>query len=121
MDENPGDPKHATRFQAGNPGRPKGSRNKLGEAFLSALHDDFEQHGVEVIRRVREERPQDYMKVCAALLPREVKITNETDGMTDEQIAGRIRQLAGELGLAIGEADRAAEPDAGPADSKGYH
>jgi hypothetical protein len=28
--------------QSGNPnGRPKGSRNKLGEAFIAALYDDF--------------------------------------------------------------------------------
>ena len=34
----------------GSTGRPKGSRNKLGEAFLEAMHADFEQHGVEVIK-----------------------------------------------------------------------
>jgi hypothetical protein len=32
---------------SGNPaGRPKGARNKLGEAFLDALYDDFKVHGV---------------------------------------------------------------------------
>jgi hypothetical protein len=33
----------------GNPGRPKGSRNKLGEAFIQALAEDFERHGAEAI------------------------------------------------------------------------
>jgi hypothetical protein len=37
------------RFEPGNPGRPKGSRNKLGEAFVEALHDDFETDGVAAI------------------------------------------------------------------------
>jgi hypothetical protein len=38
--------------QSGNPaGRPKGSRNKLGQAFLDALQADFEQHGVAAIVR----------------------------------------------------------------------
>jgi hypothetical protein len=45
------------RFQpgaSGNPnGRPKGSRNKLREAFLQALADDFETHGKDTIVKVR--------------------------------------------------------------------
>ncbi len=37
--------------QSGNPaGRPKGSRNKLGEAFIEALHDDFNEHGIAAIQ-----------------------------------------------------------------------
>jgi hypothetical protein len=38
-------------FKSGNPGRPKGSRNKLGEAFLDALHADWQEHGTEAIAR----------------------------------------------------------------------
>lgn len=79
--------------QTGNPlGRPKGSRNKLGEAFIAALHDDFEAHGVSTIQRVREERPQDYVKVVASLLPKEFKIETVSD-LTDEQLDARLRQL----------------------------
>ena len=80
--------------QSGNPnGRPKGARSRLGEAFIAALHDDFESHGMETIARVREERPQDYMKVVASLLPKEFKIETVTE-LTDEQLDSRIRQLA---------------------------
>jgi hypothetical protein len=46
------------QFKPGNPGRPKGSRNKFGEAFIQALADDFERHGTEVIERVRIEKPE---------------------------------------------------------------
>ena len=42
-----------TRIQPGNPGRPKGSRNKLGEDFIQALAVDFDRHGTETIERVR--------------------------------------------------------------------
>lgn len=79
--------------QSGNPsGRPKGSRNKLGEDFIRALHDDFEAHGVAAIQAVRTEKPDAYIKVIASILPKELKITNESD-LTDEQLIERIRQL----------------------------
>jgi hypothetical protein len=39
--------------QSGNPaGRPKGSRNKLGEEFIAALYESFVEGGREVIARV---------------------------------------------------------------------
>ena len=33
----PGRPPVAHQFKPGNPGRPKGARNKLGEQFIAAL------------------------------------------------------------------------------------
>lgn len=92
------------RFIPGNnggPGRPKGARSKLGEAFIAALHDDFEEHGVAVIAKVREEKPDQYMKVVASLLPKEFKIETVSE-LTDEQLDSRIRQLASlfEIGVA---------------------
>lgn len=80
------------RFQPGNPGRPKGSRNKLGEDFIRALHEDFSEHGVAAIQAVRAEKPDAYLKVIASLLPRELKVTTETE-MTDDQLIERIQQL----------------------------
>ncbi|MCC7060749.1 MAG: hypothetical protein IT508_11015 [Burkholderiaceae bacterium] len=65
--------------QSGNPkGRPKGSRNKLGEDFIHALANDFETNGVEVIARVRDERPHEYLKVVASLLPKHVEVKDVT-------------------------------------------
>lgn len=88
--------------QSGNPaGRPKGSRNKLGEAFIEALHDDFQAHGASTIARVREEDPTAYVKVCASLLPKELKI-ERMDDLSDEQLDQRIKQLAAVIGLEIG-------------------
>lgn len=59
------------RFLAGNNGggRSLGSRNKLGEAFLKALVDDFETHGVACIEMVRMEKPDAYLRTIAAVLP----------------------------------------------------
>lgn len=87
--------------QSGNPaGRPKGARNKLGEDFIAALHDDFTQYGVAAIVKVREDRPQDYLKVIASLLPKELKVTTESD-LTDEQLDQRIKHLAAAIGLEL--------------------
>ncbi|WP_143039840.1 MULTISPECIES: hypothetical protein [Bradyrhizobium] len=53
----------------GGPGRPKGSRSKLATEFIDALYQDFEQHGVGVIAKVRSDKPDVYLKVVANLMP----------------------------------------------------
>jgi hypothetical protein len=71
--------------QSGNPaGRPKGSRNKLSEEFLRAFAQDFEQHGATVIETVRQERPQDYLRVAASLMPKQMEIeTHRPRGLSE--------------------------------------
>lgn len=78
---------------SGNPkGRPKGSRNKLGEAFLEALADDFDAHGVEAIRLCRENDPTAYVRVVAGLLPREMKIeTRRVEEMSNDELLAILR------------------------------
>lgn len=68
------------RFVSGNigGGRPKGARAKLGEAFLSALQEDFAEHGVDAIATVRDEKPDQYLKVIASILPKELDLSDET-------------------------------------------
>ena len=62
--------------QSGNPkGRPKGSRNKLSEDFLKALHDDFMIHGVAAIENMREEKPSEYVRVIASLVPKDFNLS----------------------------------------------
>lgn len=86
--------------QSGNPkGRPKGARNKLGEAFVADLLADWEDHGVETIQKVREERPADYVKVVASILPKDVNINvRPLEEMTDDQLRKQAEQLIKELG-----------------------
>lgn len=80
---------------SGNPaGKPKGARTKLGEQFLSALQEDFQAHGVEAIKVVREERPQDYIKVIASLMPKDLNLNvNSMDDATDDELIQRLRDL----------------------------
>lgn len=81
--------------QTGNPlGRPKGSRNKLGEAFVAALHDDFQEHGVSVIETVRRDKPDQYLKVIASILPKELTVnTNALGEMSDDELAATLLAL----------------------------
>lgn len=83
--------------QSGNPaGRAKGTRNKLGEDFLHALCEDFATHGKEVIIKVREEKPDQYLKVVASLMPKEI---DASDRMLDalgellSRVDGRTRAI----------------------------
>ncbi len=88
----------AYRFKEGNPGRPKGSRNKLGEAFIQALHESFQEHGPETIERVRLERPDQYLKVVAAVIPQEVHHTvDDYDELSDDDLRAEFVRAAGAI------------------------
>lgn len=44
----------------------------MSALFVAAMSDDFEKHGVDAIKRVREEDPSTYLKVIASLIPKEI-------------------------------------------------
>ena len=50
-------------------GRRKGSRDRISRALLEALADDFEKYGAEAVKICRVERPAEYLKLCASLVP----------------------------------------------------
>ncbi len=113
--------------QSGNPaGRPKGSRHKLGEAFLEALHADFEKHGVAAVEKVRETKPDQYLKVIASLLPKEFHLNMDTaTELTDDELIERIRALSASIAPflvdGIGDAPEAAHCPTGAAKSSRVH
>jgi hypothetical protein len=66
--------------QSGNPaGRPAGAKNRLQNDFLHALLDDFRERGVEAIRIMRIERPVEYLKIVASLVPKEFATAEDGD------------------------------------------
>ena len=91
-------------------GRPKGSRNRLAEAFLRDLTADWELHGAETIAEAREERRFDYLKLVSSLLPRNFNIrVTDIDELSEEQIDLELAALdalleAAEAGAAAAEA-----------------
>jgi len=99
------DPRSVSWFKPGNnanpKGRPKGSRNVLGEDFISALQADFKEHGPSAVETVRKERPQDYLKVIASILPKEVNVNKTAlQELSDDELAGildavRLQVLSG--------------------------
>lgn len=71
-------PSSDTQFKVGNdggPGRPKGSRSKLSEAFLKALSDDFTKNGLETVEKVRKDKPDAYLNVIGKLMPKLMELS----------------------------------------------
>src|SRR5262245_25070913 len=86
------------RFLPGNDGhgggRPVGSRNKLQGDFLKALAADFAERGAGLIRIARIEKPVEYLKVIASVLPKELHVeTNALSDISDDELAGHIALL----------------------------
>ena len=101
----------ATQFQPGNSGRPKGARSKLGEEFLQDMLADWAANGKAVIEAVRADKPEQYLKVVASILPKEMNLrVNDFDDLTDDQLARQLASIATQLanaGFGIGEGTEA--------------
>ncbi len=88
------------RFVSGNigGGRPKGARNKLQDDFLSDVLSAWESSGKIAIAAMVEEKPSDFVKMVASLMPKEATLNiNDHSEMSDDELAGRIRSLAAQL------------------------
>ena len=57
-------------------GRIKGSRNKISEAFLKDLAAEWEVSGAAALKVMAKEDPSNFVRVTAALLPKEFEITD---------------------------------------------
>jgi hypothetical protein len=76
----PGKPfKSGAEWNGNAAGRPKGSRSRLTEDFLSAVAEDFEKHGRAALSKVREEDPSTYLRVVAQIIPKETDLTVKGD------------------------------------------
>ena len=106
--------------QSGNPaGRPKGSRHKLSEEFIRTLAEDFENHGKDAIVKMREDRPGDYIRVIASLVPKDLNLNvNEYDHLTDKQLYERYRTLQAEIATYLPDESDGGSVEAGGRNQK---
>src|SRR5262249_43546733 len=87
------------KFAPGYSGNPGGSleatRRSFNEDFLFALAADFKKHGAAAIEKVRKQNPAAYMKICALLVPREMKLEHSggVKAMTTEQLERGIELI----------------------------
>ena len=66
---------------------------------MQALADDFEAHGKGVVEKVRKERPQDYLKIVASVMPKRMEVEDvgpprRAADLSDDELAaivGRAR------------------------------
>jgi flagellar motor component MotA len=106
------------KFAPGWSGNPGGSleatRRSFNKDFLLALAADFKKHGAAAIEKVREQQPAAYMKICALLVPREMKVEHSSTikQMSDEQIEQAIEYIQTMLAAQAGEAAKVIEGEA---------
>lgn len=102
MPENTGSKQASTQFkpgQSGNPaGKPKGAKHKLQENFLKDVLEAWETKGAEAITMMIADKPGDFVKMVASLMPKEATLNiNDNSEMTDDELAERVRSLASQL------------------------
>jgi len=85
---------------------PNAARSALGQAFLRALAASFRRDGAKRIRELSEQRPHDYLKLAAALLPKEYRL--KAVDLSDMDDAELMRALA-----MVREAIKAKEQEGG--------
>jgi hypothetical protein len=82
---------------SGNPrGRPRGSRSKLSETFLSDLAACWQRHGAAALEACATQQPDVLIRTVASLLPRDMRIDLDIDATG---FASKLQQAAVLLGV----------------------
>lgn len=84
-------PSSDTYFKKGNPGRPKGARNKLSTNFLEELSSHFEQNGTKAIQALYEKDVAQYCNVIAKLMPKLLEMSGP-DG-SEIPLSGTVKYV----------------------------
>ena len=92
-------------FAKGNPGRPKGARQALGDAILDELKQQFQMHGRRILADMAEPDPKAFMDVCVKVLPKEINVSGQFDHNHSIEVAAhRVDEIIAALADTSGEA-----------------
>lgn len=78
-------------------GKPLAVRNMLTAKFLKELAADFEEHGKKAIALCREKEPGTYLKVIAALLPKQIEAAQPLGELSDHELLAMVEFLRAQL------------------------
>ena len=75
------------------------TRRSFNRDFLLALAADFKKHGASAIEKVRKQQPAAYMKICALLVPREMRVEHSggVKSLSDEELERGIEMITAML------------------------
>lgn len=101
------------------PGRPKGStRYELGQDFVRDLHEAWLDKGKQAITTVVAERPHEFLKVVAGLLPKDINIkVDALSEIDDAELAASLAALRSLADTCSDEIARARASEAERAES----
>ena len=82
----------------------EGSRRAFSADFIRTLADDFRLNGRQAIEKVRKTQPAAYMKICALLVPREMKVeqSNVIKSLSDQELEAMIEYIETSLAAQAG-------------------
>ena len=102
----PGRPfKPGEEWTGNDKGRPKGSRNKLGEAFIADVFAKWTEHGAGALDALIERDPGGFVRVVASLMPKEMIVKDELGDVSDEELAFFVHTLREMLREQTGDAN----------------
>lgn len=90
--------------KSGNPnGRPKSSKHKLNDEFIYELSKSWADGGADVLRRVMQEQPVEYLKMMTKLIIAwdidDTPVEPSLDALSDQdlELLGQFIRWKGEL------------------------
>ena len=86
--------------QSGNPrGKPLGARTKFIREIVELLGKSWHERGREVVTKVINEHPVEYLKICARLIPRDVHLTQHdaASSLSEEAVNELLEQIRKEI------------------------
>src|SRR5215813_10396014 len=82
----------------GRPGRPKGSRNKLAEAFIDEAYASWQKHGAVAFDRMATESPAKYCALMANLIPQHFKVEHDhTLTLNEDELRAKLLEIRTKL------------------------